>query len=664
MGNDLLATRTSPRYRRRGEAVPNRLGGHGAGFVPRRLDGQDGYVLAMTALLMIPLMVFVSFAIDIGAWYGQASRMQRAADAASLAAVVWMPNTTKAQQTYIEVARANGFVTGGDVVVAGAPYGPNQYQVSITSNAERFFSGSFATGDQSISRSAIAEYNKAVPLGSPTSEMGNDVENCPQKQPSQAAPCGPQPMLWSAINGPYQAFAQGDPYSTKCPRNASNPDSTTNGSPSTCDSGTTSNGAVNDLYKPNGYSFAIDVSPADVGSTLTFQVYDPGVFQRTINTQFTTKQVRGSTSTSNNRLIRSGLSNFAASDVGKPVQGTGIAPGATITQYISNNEVRMSANGTSTGTNRTFTITTTNNPDCTTDLPPFDGPPYNGVLSSSQNCQTGDSGGAPFQVQLFQNDGVDLTVDYTTPISGCHLHVPNGSTNTLYKNQWVTVCSFTATLPGVYPVRVKSSNITLPGNTVKETDVGTGNNGYALRVTGSTNSRLYALDDLSIYTNTPSSDARFYLADIGPEHAGKRLQIDLYDAGDGSAGNYTMQVLAPPSGAPNAIPTSGATIPAAGIADSCRYNPTASATKDQNVAGASGAAATNCTVQTRSTSSTPSNKYNASWLRIEIEISDNYTCSTDCWWSIKYDFGGAAGIPTDRTVWSIRVLGDPVHLIE
>src|SRR4051794_38651732 len=77
----------------------------------RRLQAEDGYVLAMTALLLLPVMVFVSFAIDLGAWYGQASRMQRAADAASLAAVVWLPNAGKAQSTYIEVARFNGFVT-------------------------------------------------------------------------------------------------------------------------------------------------------------------------------------------------------------------------------------------------------------------------------------------------------------------------------------------------------------------------------------------------------------------------------------------------------------------------------------------------------------------------------------------------------------------------
>ena len=48
----------------------------------------------------------------------------------------------------------------------------------------------------------------------------------------------------------------------------------------------------------------------------------------------------------------------------------------------------------------------------------------------------------------------------------------------------------------------------------------------------------------------------------------------------------------------------------------------------------------------------PANKYNNNWLSIEIDIADDYTCETDCWWTVKYDFGSTNGLPTDRTVWS------------
>src|SRR6478752_2011059 len=61
---------------------------------------------------------------------------------------------------------------------------------------------------------------RPLPLGGgPTSRIGNDVANCAQYQPSSSVPCGPQPMFWSSIAGPYAAYADGDPYATKCERN-------------------------------------------------------------------------------------------------------------------------------------------------------------------------------------------------------------------------------------------------------------------------------------------------------------------------------------------------------------------------------------------------------------------------------------------------------------
>ena len=39
--------------------------------------------MVMSALLMLPLLAFAGFAVDIGYWYTHANRMQRAADAAA-----------------------------------------------------------------------------------------------------------------------------------------------------------------------------------------------------------------------------------------------------------------------------------------------------------------------------------------------------------------------------------------------------------------------------------------------------------------------------------------------------------------------------------------------------------------------------------------------------
>ena len=52
---------------------------------------ERGYTTAMTAFLLIPMMIFAGFAVDVGSLYTRAMEIQRAADAAALAGVVWMP---------------------------------------------------------------------------------------------------------------------------------------------------------------------------------------------------------------------------------------------------------------------------------------------------------------------------------------------------------------------------------------------------------------------------------------------------------------------------------------------------------------------------------------------------------------------------------------------
>jgi hypothetical protein len=299
--------------------------------------------------------------------------------------------------------------------------------------------------------------------------------------------------------------------------------------------------------------------------------------------------------------------------------------------------------------------------DCSTAVAPFNtyGPNF-----STSNCQTGDSATvrSPLQVQVFDNDGVDDSLTYDTPLTGCELYLNTGTTSgtgsTANKNTWRTVCSFVPRMAGEYPLRVKASGIVRPDGTVV-TDVGSGWNAFALRVTGGSAVKLQASGAMSIWTNTPSTLPTFYLAEITTEDAGKRMQLDLFDPGDGAnSSTYTLQVLAPPSGAPAApglVPATGTAIPAPGYADTCRYNPVGSASRAPDVAAPNGAEAPNCTVTTRTGSTSV---YNGTWLSIEIDIAEDYACTVHCWWTVKYDFGGAS-LPTDRTVWSPIIFDKP-----
>jgi Flp pilus assembly protein TadG len=590
--------RVSLRGHRGQPGRPRRLCGDGDAnvvFASRRRGHDDGgYTLALTALMLVPLMFFVAIAIDLGAWLAQAAKLQRSADAAAMAAVVWMPQTATAQAAATAAARANGYVSGGGVTVTAVPGAQEtDYQVTISAPAPRFFSQVVGLRTFNVTRSAVARYNNPIPMGSPVNQFGNDPTGCTNKQPGSPAGCGISSMVWTALNGPYAGRASGDPYSVKCNGDGSN---TYTGSAGTCAVGANSNGAQNPAYKPDGYSFAVDVAAVDVGRPLKLQIYDAAQIER-------------------------------------------------------------STSG-----------------DC------------GGTVSSFLNCQAGDwansgSGAspAPLEASLYENDGTSA-ITYGAVVtpkdntvaslpegapsgSKCHLYVPANASASTFKNNWVNVCQFTPTQKGIYPFRVRSSGGPRPikdysGSDV--TDTGSGINAFSLRVTGGTSTsstRLYALDSLSVFTNTPGSAARFYLAEVPTVHRGKKLRLDLFDPGDGNdSKKYTLQVLKPPAGSP-------ATIPTGGVATDCYYNPSPSATFPANPNTLN----TGCTITTKTT--TNSGTYQDGWLRVEVNIPIDYSCSTDCWWTIRYDFnapgsGSGSSSPYDRTVWSMQVVGDPVHLIQ
>ena len=70
---------------------------------------ERGYVMATAALVLVPLLVVSGMAIDLGGDYWQGVRMQRAADAAALAGVVWLPDLAKAQTVATDMMTKNGW---------------------------------------------------------------------------------------------------------------------------------------------------------------------------------------------------------------------------------------------------------------------------------------------------------------------------------------------------------------------------------------------------------------------------------------------------------------------------------------------------------------------------------------------------------------------------
>src|SRR5690554_8077405 len=118
--------------------------------------------------MLFVLMGLAAFAVDLGWFYLNATRIQRAADAAALAGVVNMPHDfAQAQVDALELADINGYVnTTGvtSVEVLEVEDQPAQLEVRITDTVGTFFLKVFGRDTQVISRAARAEFVPPLPL--------------------------------------------------------------------------------------------------------------------------------------------------------------------------------------------------------------------------------------------------------------------------------------------------------------------------------------------------------------------------------------------------------------------------------------------------------------------------------------------------------------------
>ena len=164
--------------------------------------------------------------------------------------------------------------------------------------------------------------------------------------------------------------------------------------------------------------------------------------------------------------------------------------------------------------------------------------------------------------------------------------------------------------------------------------------------------------------------ATFYLAEVGPQFAGRTLVVDLWDPGDVAGGTATIfpHDARRPTPRPAVIHAAGERTP--------RSRPdTASYTADRPrpAPRSTDAArlrhdAPDCGINT--TTSAGDTRFNGEWLRIRIEIPTDYTCTPginpetsggSCWWGMRYSFTRSA---SDVTTWQARIEGNPVRLTE
>jgi len=601
----------------------------------KKANGEEGFVLVFMSLMLVALMVFAAFAVDVGFFYARANKLQRAADAAALAGVVYMPaDFAKATQAADDAAKLNGFVDGVNgitVDVERVTDSPRQLEVTIRDAAVPTFFGRVVRESIDMSRQAKGEYVGSIPMGSAFNALGtgtlNDVDYTPDPN-DPGIPGDPklQQNFWLAVNGYCSAKEDGDEVMSKFDGNkkADNPDL---GGDATC-AKDNSNVVDNTDYNAAGYDYVVDIpcvradpsTPCDPNGTFPSPVYidvwNP-VFD--VNGVYT-----GNSGYADRRTLQS------------PATGTGAIAGQ--------NALWQNTNMTT-----TFTI----------DPPEEDDP---------DNNNTSGVGGSTTSFGTCHSVVVDTGVPGMADNLATTSPVCNSS-----QLGWVTLNSVGITHAGRYKVHVAT--------TANEAN-SFGMNTFAIRARvgstyvpcdarqpGSTTTCPSVAGDstMSVFANQPGTDAEFFLARLAPasEFAGKQVRVRLWDAGEG----MSKIGIRDPSG-------NLATMGGGGLISAVKVVDPGEACTDSTppaisfLAGwltVSGSAGT-VTCSGKRYGNSPISPlynyiYNARMLEFTITLPNNYNAggSADGWWKIDYQ-APAAGTVSDRTTWEVQLVGDPVHL--
>ncbi len=573
---------------------------------------QGGYVAAMTALMLVPLMIMAAFAIDIGSWYSIGAQTQTAADAAALSAVAHLPDVDAAVAAAFEEAARNGFVdvdghsqasfdtpTSYPQILVSLP-SDFEVQVEIKTEGEALFGRVVFDGIE-IQRLARSQFIRPVTMGNPTSQLGGS---------HLADPTDKTGAFWLRVMGYCDMRANGA-------RHFVGFENTRMGCPGTPNNNTfghsyaysginqwnlgaqdknntvTLNGPTanpNSWYEGNtlrdDYFLAIDLSAAEALQSWRVQIYRPGACSSE----------------------HEGYWNYGAAQPRVMRPGPGVnsnslrSPRIRTRLYNVDNTLVDRWNAITAGNIRNETYWQLD--DCSGDVP-APGNNYTGWYTIS-------------------------TIGGATSEEGTH-YLSYGSDPVL--NEFWS---------NTFAIRV----------------VPTASNAICTDLTGAAVCpSVSAVDDLPIYIDSEdefgaalfaaNEVVELYLAPVPQEHAGKTLRIQLFDAGEGM--DY-LQVLDP----------TGTPVTFTWFSDACARTGFCGAGGNGadlvgGTSSSTGCAATPCL-------SVTGNRFQNNDVTIEVPIPSGYTC-TNCFWKVRYKPGGG-GTVTDATEWSIAITGDPVRLTD
>ena len=242
--------------------------------------------------------------------------------------------------------------------------------------------------------------------------------------------------------------------------------------------------------------------------------------------------------------------------------------------------------------------------------------------------------------RVFQPDATPADpTDNNTPVAGCvktyHNELdPGGGWDSGLEDTWDTVCT-TAANAGIYvmSVDVRGFSGDLNGYAVRALVGGSASNSVA----------VYGLGAMSIWNTgggwqPGGTVADFDLMEVTEAYAGEQIIVGLWDVGDlNEAGALEFR------GSVSAY--------------ECEYRVLDESGNElvawRNDDGDSGSAQCRLAISVQ--------EHNNQWIEVRFNVPDSHACvGSACWTSVFYDFAGGAH---DRTTWTAKVNGQPVHLL-
>jgi hypothetical protein len=223
------------------------------------VDTNERGIAVTWLIIMLPVICgFAALAIDVAYYTQRGMQAQRAADAAALAGVVFLPNdVTGGLGEADRLLEKNGF-SGTSTIEEGAK--ANQLQVTVREEVPSFFARVLGRESFFLERRSLAEYMQPLGMGSPSATLGNDPESS-----------ATQPNFWLSQFGPAARKHDGDRYGAD---NCVDDSTDTNSSVYRCDATTNTRGS-NTEFEPLGYKYAVNTGAPVAGNDLEIAVFDP-----------------------------------------------------------------------------------------------------------------------------------------------------------------------------------------------------------------------------------------------------------------------------------------------------------------------------------------------------------------------------------------------------